>query len=66
MADKIGELEQQRDHDLEQLELQLKHNESDATAENKHIKHQLTDNIIPQIAQLKTECRYEELSTLVR
>lgn len=55
MADKVAELEQQRDTDLEELETQCKERIGDAASENQSLRQQITASVIPQLTELKTQ-----------
>ena len=56
MANKIVELEQQRDDDLEQLETRMRLSMADSAKENERMRHQLT-TVVPQVTRLKEDCR---------
>ena len=56
MANKIVELEQQRDDDLEQLETRMRLSMADSTKENERMRYQLT-TVVPQVTRLKEDCR---------
>lgn len=57
MADRVVDLEQRRDSDLEELEARLRSGMTDATNENRHLKERLAATL-PQISQLKQDCLY--------
>jgi len=54
MVDKVVELEQRRDTDLENLQLSLTQNMADAAKENKRLKERLGE-VQPQLDELRAD-----------
>ena len=65
MADRVAELEQQRDTDIEQLESQYKHQIGSAAAENTSLREQITSSVLPQLTELREKYRYVSLLACV-
>ena len=65
MADRVAELEQQRDTDIEQLESQYKHQIGSAAAENTSLREQITSSVLPQLTELREKYRCVTLLAIV-